>query len=145
MQPANFRALALSGNPLLIRCRGCGHRAVIAAERIGASPHSMESIETPRFSCEVCRGHDIERKITYGAPTVEDGSVKTGSSRKAVTLEESPYTHARYRNCEEVREVKFERIGKHAPTDIVCKTCHFVIAMLCRAKPVNPPRPPSDP
>jgi hypothetical protein len=51
---------------------------VIAAERIGASPHSMGSIETPRFLCKVCRGHDIERRITYGAPTVEEWLSKDG-------------------------------------------------------------------
>jgi DNA-directed RNA polymerase subunit RPC12/RpoP len=72
MQPANFRSLALSNHPLLVRCRSCKHRAVVTAEAIGATPHSMESIEKPRLKCKTCGSRDIERKITYGAPSVEE-------------------------------------------------------------------------
>jgi hypothetical protein len=70
------------------------------------------------------------------------GSARTASSDDVVWLdEETPCTHARCPNCEEVREVKFERIGESAPIDIVCKVCHYVIAILYKGDASPPPSP----
>jgi hypothetical protein len=90
----------------------------------------MESIEKPRLSCKVCRGHDIERKITYGAPTTT-----ASSGEQAVPGMESPYTHA-WCQHHEVRPVRFSRVGgEEAPTDVACNVRHFVIAVLYKGAP----------
>jgi hypothetical protein len=42
------------------------------ADALGADVYSMDSIHKPRLKCSMCGGHDIERRITYGAPSVEE-------------------------------------------------------------------------
>jgi hypothetical protein len=80
MQLDNFRSLALSKHPLLVRCRSCNHRSTIAADQLGADAHSMNSIEEPRLKYSMCGGHDIERRITYGAPSVDEWLGQDGLS-----------------------------------------------------------------
>jgi hypothetical protein len=76
----------------------------------------------------------------------KNGSARTPSSEAGVPVVESPFTHAWCFSCHEVCEVRWTRIGdEEAPTDVACKTCHLVIAVLYKGKPTYPPTPPASP
>jgi hypothetical protein len=69
---SNFRTLALSRHPLLVRCRECDKHAVIEAKALGATEHTMEPLSSLRLKCSRCGCRDVERQLTWGAPTVEE-------------------------------------------------------------------------
>ncbi|SEE86333.1 hypothetical protein SAMN05444161_7512 [Rhizobiales bacterium GAS191] len=72
MSAANFRTLALSKHPLLVRCRECNKYATIAAEALGATEQSMTDLTELKLKCSRCGSKDVERRVTWGAPSVEE-------------------------------------------------------------------------
>jgi hypothetical protein len=57
------------------------------------------------------------------------GAEKRGWGMNA---ESNQYTHGFCLNCNKIRPVRFSRIGndEHAPTNVVCNDCNFIIASL---------------
>jgi hypothetical protein len=57
-----------------------------------------------------------------------------------MNAESNQYTHGFCLNCNKIRPVRFSRIGndEHAPTNVVCNDCNFIIASLYKRPRVEP-------
>lgn len=70
--PDNLRTLTLSGFPLGARCRACGRRNLVAAERLGAHDGNMTELRELRLVCSRCDGRDVEARIFRSQQQLDD-------------------------------------------------------------------------
>ena len=72
MRVKNLHGLAMSGFPLGVACRTCGHRALINAAKVGARDGNMTEIRELRLRCTECDGTPFEGTIFSAQDQVDD-------------------------------------------------------------------------
>jgi hypothetical protein len=55
----NLRSAACYGQPLGVECKACGHRGLMALERIGVSDGDMRPLSSLRLKCSACEGRAV--------------------------------------------------------------------------------------
>jgi hypothetical protein len=53
-------SLPNSGLPLCVACRGCGHRAAVPPEVVGAARGDMKELRELKLKCSLCLAKDYE-------------------------------------------------------------------------------------
>ena len=83
MRIQNLHGLALSGFPLGVACRTCGHRALLEPAKVGARDGNMTEIRLLKLRCTECDSTDFEGTIFSAQSEVDDflAVVSRGSGR----------------------------------------------------------------
>jgi DNA-directed RNA polymerase subunit RPC12/RpoP len=68
----NLRSLYMSGMyPLGVECRGCGHKALVPAERFGGCKGDMTELRSLRLVCQSCGSRERETTVFLRAGEAE--------------------------------------------------------------------------
>jgi hypothetical protein len=66
----NLRSVYMSEQPLLVACRGCGHRAALSHGQIRAHKGNMDELGSLKLKCSECGAKDFERFTVQSSQTV---------------------------------------------------------------------------
>ena len=62
--PPNLHSLYMGGMfPLGVECRGCGHKALVPAERFGGCKGDMTELRRLRLACTACGSRDFQSTV----------------------------------------------------------------------------------